>query len=326
MTSREIYECGFDEDDGKTIAATECPDCAGSLETDGGETACADCGLILDEYRLDHAARPFSRPSNEQNRKRTGPRLTQARHDRGLSSEIGFKRDAKGNSLSNRKQRQLGRLRREHNRARWRSKAERNLGQACTEIARLTSALELPRSVREEASKLYREGQQEDLIHGRSIEGIAAGAVYAACRRSKHTRTLTDVAEVARCSDQQVWNGYSTLNRELQMAVRPLFPVEFIPTLASTLDLESEIEFYARTLAEAATEAGITTGCNPAGVAGGCLAVAVDAFEEPITQLAIADAADVSPATIRAKRNAIWDLERTNELDPNTSGSSVVVE
>ncbi|MFC7166896.1 TFIIB-type zinc ribbon-containing protein [Halospeciosus flavus] len=57
MSSRHIYENGFDEDCGRTLSGT-CPECEGDLETDSGETACEECGLIIDEYRVDHAATP----------------------------------------------------------------------------------------------------------------------------------------------------------------------------------------------------------------------------------------------------------------------------
>jgi len=60
MTARDIYERGFDEDDGKTITATECPDCDARLETNGGETACTDRGLILTDSPLGLGTYPFS--------------------------------------------------------------------------------------------------------------------------------------------------------------------------------------------------------------------------------------------------------------------------
>ena len=65
---------------------------------------------------------------NETNSEQTGAPLTPTRHDRGLSTEIWYKIDGSGNTLSGSKHCQLGRLRREHVRGRWRSKAERNLG------------------------------------------------------------------------------------------------------------------------------------------------------------------------------------------------------
>ena len=109
--------------------------------------------------------------------KRTGAPLTPARHDQDLSTEIGYKADGRGNTLSAEKHRQLGRLWTHHTRAKWQSKTEFNLAYAGIEIARMTSSLDLSRAVREGAATIFREAQQTDLITGRSIEALAAGSV-----------------------------------------------------------------------------------------------------------------------------------------------------
>ena len=136
MATTEPYEIEFDEDSGRTIAADACPECGGRLATDAGETTCTDCGLVVEACRVDRRG-PRTFDEDDTDRRRTGAPLTEARHDRGLSTTIGYSTDGKGNALSDRKRRQLGRLRREHTRAKWRSKAERNLGHGCTEIARI---------------------------------------------------------------------------------------------------------------------------------------------------------------------------------------------
>ncbi|GGN23565.1 transcription initiation factor IIB family protein [Halarchaeum nitratireducens] len=118
MSSR-IYERQFDEDDGQTLPTDPgCPECEGDTATDGGETACVECGLVIDEYRIDHRGRLYTGFDEEETVERTGPPLTEGRHDRGLSSEIGWKRDARGNTLTSRKRRQLARLRTRHRRGR----------------------------------------------------------------------------------------------------------------------------------------------------------------------------------------------------------------
>jgi len=42
---RDIYDSGFDEDDGRTIQGT-CPDCEGRLRTDSGETTGTICKVV----------------------------------------------------------------------------------------------------------------------------------------------------------------------------------------------------------------------------------------------------------------------------------------
>ena len=302
MATRDIYDNSFDEDV-PSNTTNQCPECDGQVSTNSQETSCEDCGLIISEHRTDHG--PEWHRYNEHKKKRTGAPLTATRHDRGLSTKIGYGNEANGRTLSGRKRRQMSRLRREHNRARWRSTAERNLGTACTEIARLTSALELPHSIREEACVLFRKAQNANLVRGRSIESIATASLYVACRQNDHTITVTDFEAVARCSERKITNGYRVLNSELGVAVRPRFPVEFLPRFASELAVPTYVERRAHNIAKHATDAELVVGCNPAGVAAGCLTIASNDLDVTIRQTDLADVAGVSTYTVRVQRNRI---------------------
>ncbi|WP_459193157.1 transcription initiation factor IIB [Halosimplex sp. J119] len=304
MAIIDPYECGFDEQHDSSVLANECPECKGRLTTDGGETRCTDCGLVVEACRLDRRG-PRIFEEDETDRRRTGAPLTEARHDRGLSTEIGSKTDGQGNELSGKKRRQLGRLRREHTRAKWRSKAERNLAHGCTEIARITGALDLDQDDREQASALFRSAQNENLLHGRSIEAFAAAVIYAICRCTNATRTLGEVASVAQVNRDRVANAYDVLNDELGLPAPPQRPREYLPSLASAMDVPPETESHARSLAEQAWEAEASIGSHPAGFAAGCLAVACRDHGVDITQLDLAAEADVSTATVREHRNTI---------------------
>jgi transcription initiation factor TFIIB len=303
MATRDIYERGFDEDDGRTIQGP-CPDCEGRLRTDSGETACTVCGLVIEGRHFDFEEPP-AEISDTLGRDRIGAPLTERRHDRGLSSEIGFGTDAKGNTLSGKKRRQLGRLRREHGRARWGSKAERNLGIGLTEISRMGSALELPKSLPDEACRHFRQAQEADLLRGRSIEAVASASVYAACREDGRVETIADVAEVSRVSRPAIKNAYNVMNRELGLAVQPRAPAAFVPRLCSDLGLDRHVGRETCELAGRATAAGIGIGCQPVGVAAGCLAVVIEDGGIGVTQSELAGVADVSIATVRARRDQL---------------------
>ncbi len=73
---------------------------------------------------------------------------------------------------------------------------ERNLKQALGEIDRMASALGLPDNVREMAAVIYRRALNEDLLPGRSIEGVATPALYAAARQAGVPRSLDEITEV----------------------------------------------------------------------------------------------------------------------------------
>jgi len=141
MSQEAIYGRSFDEADGRTLPAeTTCPECDGAVATEGGETCCTGCGLIIEEYRIDHTGNLRARFDEEKNE----PAPHSLRDTTGGSRKIGWKRDANGNALSAEKRRRLNRQRTQHRRAQWRSKAERNLAHACSEIARMVSAPRTP--------------------------------------------------------------------------------------------------------------------------------------------------------------------------------------
>lgn len=308
MSTTDVYASGYDGASGKTIEADDCPECPGRIVTDGGERRCSECGLIVDAYRFDHGPGHYRFGETGEDRRRTGVPLTPARHDRGLSTEIGRGVDGKGAPLSLSARRQYGRLRREHSRAKWRSKRERNLGYALSEIARIVSALELPRSVREAASVVYRRAQAENLIMGRSIEAIASGSVYAACRCGGYTRTIEEIAAVSCCSGSTVRLGYQVVNVELELATAPVTPLDLVPRLASACGASSAVERRALELASVAEEAGLANGRKPSGVAAGCLYVAGLESERRITQTELAEAASVSDVTVRERYNELQAL------------------
>ena len=274
---------------------TACPECEGSLQSDDRETVCTRCGLVVAEDNIDRGPEWRSFADDETERERTGAPLTRSRHDRGLSTEIG-----RSTRLKGRKRRRVARMRRQHNRTRIGSKAERNQVYGFTEIRRLVGALGLSDYIRDRACVLFESAQDEDLLRGRSLEGFAAAAVYATCRTSDVSRTVEEVVADAKASPDELRAAYDALNRELGLPTGPIDPREYIPRFASGLDLPSEVERRARDLAERAHDEGLVAGRNPAGVAAACLYTAASERDYPLTQERAADAADVTPVTLRS--------------------------
>jgi transcription initiation factor TFIIB len=274
--------------------AQSCPECDGRLRADDCETVCAECGLVVDEHAIDPGPEWRSFSEDEDNPQRTGAPLTRSRHDRGLSTEIGRSTRVKG-----RKRRQFARLRTQHKRTQIGSKAERNQVYGFTEIRRVVSALALPEHVQERACVLFESAQDAGLLQGRSIEGFAAAALYATCRVSEVSRTLSEVTAVARADRAELDAAYDAMNRELGLPTGPIDPAEYIPRFASKLEVSRAIERRAADLAERARAAGLDNGRNPCGVAAACLYTASEETGGDLTQAAAAEVADVTPVTLR---------------------------
>ncbi|NIB99147.1 transcription initiation factor IIB [Halobacterium sp. R2-5] len=280
-----------------------CPECGGRVVNDEehGESVCADCGLVIEEDSIDRGPEWRAFNSNEKDQKsRVGAPTTNMMHDKGLSTNIGWQdKDAYGNSLSSNQRQKMQRLRKWNERFRTRNSKERNLKQALGEIERMSSALGLPKEVRETASVIYRRALSEDLLPGRSIEGVATSALYAAARQMQTPRSIDEVANVSRIDAMEFKRTYRYIVRELGLEVAPADPASYVPRFASELDLPDEVERRARELLDNAKEDGVTSGKSPVGLAAAAIYAASLLTNHKVTQSEVSDVTDVSEVTIR---------------------------
>jgi transcription initiation factor TFIIB len=290
-----------------------CPECGGSLINDAehGETVCEECGLVVEEDEIDPGPEWRAFDSSERDQKsRVGAPTTQMMHDKGLSTNIGWQdKDAYGNALSSRQREKMQRLRTWNERFRTRDSKERNLKQALGEIDRMASALGLPENVRETASVIYRRALDENLLPGRSIEGVSTAALYAAARQAGTPRSLDEIATVSRVDKMELTRTYRYIIRELNLEIQPADPKSYVPRFASDLDLSEESERRARQLLDAAKEQGVISGKSPVGLAAAAVYAASLLTNEKVTQSEVSEVADISEVTIRNRYKELLDAE-----------------
>ena len=113
---------------------------------------------------------------------------------------------------------------------------------ALAELDRMASRLDLPKSIREAAAVNYKKAVEARLIRGRSIEGVAAASLYAACRQCKNPRTLDEIGEASRTGRKEIGRTYRFMVRELKMKIPPTKPEDYIPRFCSGLDLDAEVQ------------------------------------------------------------------------------------
>ncbi|WP_135665564.1 transcription initiation factor IIB [Halorhabdus rudnickae] len=275
--------------------AGDCPECGNRLTRDGREAICSECGLVVAESRIDHGPEWRTFDDEGKNRRRTGPPLSRARHDRGFSTRIG--RDS---GAGPRRRRRMARLRRQHRRSRTASKAERNLMYGMMEIRRVVDRLSLTEGFRDDACVLFETGQDAGLLHGRTIEGMAAAAVYAVCRSADISRMVEEVTAVAQADSDELTVAYAALNRELGLETGPIDPREYLPRFADRLDLTPAVERRAREFVGIVTDRDLAGGRAPSGVAAACLYTAAQEHGTEVTQQDAAEVAGVAPATLRS--------------------------
>jgi transcription initiation factor TFIIB len=290
-----------------------CPECDGQLATDEerGETVCADCGLVVEEDSIDRGPEWRAFDSKEKDEKsRVGAPTTKMMHDKGLSTNIGWQdKDAYGKTLSSRQREKMQRLRTWNERFRTRDSKERNLKQALGEIDRMASALGLPENVRETASVIYRRALDEDLLPGRSIEGVSTAALYAAARQAGTPRSLDEISAVSRVEKDEIARTYRYVVRELSLEIQPADPESYVPRFASDLDLSDEAERRARDLLKTAKDQGVHSGKSPVGLAAAAVYAASLLTNEKVTQSEVSEVANISEVTIRNRYHELLEAE-----------------
>ena len=290
-----------------------CPECGGKLASDSerGETVCTECGLVVEEDEIDPGPEWRAFDSKEKDQKsRVGAPTTNMMHDKGLSTNIGWQdKDAYGNSLSSRQREKMQRLRTWNERFRTRDSKERNLKQALGEIDRMASALGLPESVRETASVIYRRALDENLLPGRSIEGVATSSLYAAARQAGTPRSLDEINGVSRVEKDEIARTYRYVVRELGLEVAPADPESYVPRFASDLELSEEVERRAREPLTTAKRQGVHSGKSPVGLAAAAVYAASLLSNEKVTQNEVSEVADISEVTIRNRYHELLEAE-----------------
>jgi transcription initiation factor TFIIB len=302
MATTQPYERCFDEDVAHTT--NTCPECEGRVTTNTHETVCDDCGLVLSDQRVDPGPeRRWFRDDGSENPARTGAPWTPTRHDRGLSTEIGWKQNG-SREVSGTRRRQLGRLRRLHRRSQFNSKKDWYRMDGLYEVRRLTGALELGAGLRDQACALFASLHGAGLATGRSLAAVAAVAVYVTCRVNGLPWTQTDVLEETDCDRSLFRATLQAARQEVGLELPPRSPAAFVPRLVSAVEAPDGVRARATEIAESLpTE--VYNGANPSGVAAACVYVAAKDQGATVTQKQLAAAADVTPVTIRSRLNAI---------------------
>ncbi len=286
-----------------------CPECGSTnlfVNKEKGEIICRNCGLVIEEQMIDPGQEWREFEDDTSSRRRAGAPMTYTQYDQGLGTDIGRKTDI--NKLTGKTRNKFFRLRKWQYRIS--TAIERNLKLALAELKRVASILKLPKSVEEEAARIYTLAVQRGLVRGRSMESVVAGALYAACRRHEVPRTLDELSEASNIEKKEVGRTYRFITRELNMKILPSNPADYIARFASALRLNPETQSHAIEILEEAQKKELTSGRGPTGIAAAALYVAALLHGEKRTQREVADVAGVTEVTIRNRYKEL--LEQLN--------------
>ena len=280
-----------------------CPACNKSslvIDENTGEKLCSTCGVVISEDRESGGPewRTFANDGGSKSRVGSGTSITI--HDMGLSTMINpINIDATGKPLSSTMKKSIDRLRTWNSRSQVNSSSDKNLRQALSEMDKLKDKLSLTDAVIEKAAYTYRKANEKKLVKGRSVNGLVAACVYAACRDAETPRTLDDVADGINVRRKDVARCYRLIFRELDLKVPIADPVNGVARIASEAGLGEKTKRKAITLLNKAKKIGMAAGKDPMGLAAAALYLACISDGGNTTQRNISDASGVTEVTIR---------------------------
>jgi transcription initiation factor TFIIB len=270
---------------------------------------CSACGVVVSENRESGGPewRSFANDGTDKSRVGAGSSITM--HDMGLSTVIGSaNKDATGKPLSSSMKKSIDRLRTWDSRSQASTSLDRNLRQALSEMDKLKDKLSLSDTVIEKSAYIYRKANEMKLVKGRSIHGLVAACVYAACRDTETPRTLDDVADGINIRRKDVARCYRLIFRELDLKVPVADPINGVARIASIAGLGEKTKRKAIELLTKAKKIGMVAGKDPMGLAAAALYLSCIASGGTTTQKNISEASGVTEVTIRNRCTGLKPL------------------
>jgi len=276
-----------------------------------GEQFCGKCGYVISE-KVDESGperKSYSTPGGIDT-SRTGAPTSLTRHDKGLSTVINpLNKDASGRPLSASMKSTITRLRTWDSRSQSQASENRNLRQALTELDRLKDKLALSSNVLEKAAYIYRKALDKKLVRGRSISGLIAAALYAACRDIEIPRTLNDIAEASNVKRKEISRCYRLLHKELELKMPVVDPIQCIARISSELKITEKTKRFAVKILKETQKRKESAGKDPMGLAAAALYSSCVKNGMSVTQLDISRASGVTEVTIRNRYKALKDAK-----------------
>jgi transcription initiation factor TFIIB len=309
------------------IIQIKCETCDGDLifDSDTNEKICASCGIVISamyeiESKSHLSMKYMDHGAAEQH-------TNHMMYDVSLPSFIGEKNiDVNGKRIDRFHSDKMRRLDR---RTISNDPKIRNLNKAVREIRRITEILGMKMLIAERASYIYKKAFGQGLIRGRSISGIAAAAIYVACKELDIPHSVDEIENlIENVNKKNVLRYYKLLLKQMRLNVGLPNPIAHLSRISERARLSGRTERKAiEILSKVGTDSTLV-GKKPISIAAAALYLASLQTKERTTQLRIAIASELTTITIRKRCVEIMQiLEKSKPqipVEPIKTDSSVM--
>ncbi len=271
-----------------------------------GIYVCRNCGVVHGPVIIDAPRRAFTQQEIE-SRRRSEPVFTDF-GPRTVVPKSGI--DMSGTSLSPKQKQKYWRLSKIQRSVT--TTFERNLSIAQPKLLNQASMLGLPRTVTEEALRIYKKAVRAKLTMGRSIDSLVAASIYAAIKIHGLPRTLNELSKVTQIPVKTIAKSYRLLAQYIEESTPKELgdlKTKYIVRFGQDLKLSPAVQKRAIELLKLAEEGGmVLTGKNPKGLASAALYLAAKELGEPRSQFEISKISSISEVTLRNRAKNIKQI------------------
>lgn len=267
-----------------------CPQCGSELlieDKETGEMICSNCGLVITYILLDIDFGRKTYKLAKDDRDRLGAPLTFLIHDLGLSTTA-LKDVSDFNNMSRRLRKNII------------ESCDKPLIKILSTIHLLSSKIQLPESVEENAALLIRRLWKKGVKFGRNYRGIAVASLYISSRMYSLPKNMKEFTSIACISKKAFWRCYKKIIQELKIKGDDGFSI-MISKIINRLDLKGEVECLANKILKAAREAGLINGRKPDCIAAASIYLAAKKLGYRVNQRRVAETASISVVALRSR-------------------------
>jgi transcription initiation factor TFIIB len=300
-------------------------------DTSKGECFCPGCGYVVIDQIENFGPESISSDAEDRMKNaRTGSPMSYSLHDLGLRTEIASSfKDFSGRPLDSAMAEQVYGLRKWHSRIRVSSPKERRLSNVLSKINETCASLQLPKLILETASMIYRNYENQNTAKGKSVAGMAAAAIYLACKRCSVLRSLEEIVAATGVQDAnstylKLTSKYyrmlvmeTTDNTQQQLSID-----HYISKLANMARIDVKVVRLAVDIAHVTEDHALADGKAPNGLAAAYLYIASILLGVNVLQRDVSSISNVTEVTIRNRcKDILTAYKMRVTLKPQTTNS-----
>lgn len=263
-----------------------------------GDQICSECGLVVGDRVIDVGSewRSFSNGDNgkEGDRSRVGAAENTLLGTSDLTTMIGPSTgrasfDAMGNNLYTNARRNTSV-----------ASSDRALINAFRILANMADRINLPKTILDRASLLFKKINDGGRMRGRSNEAIAAACLYIACRQEGVPRTFKEIVAVSTVNKRDIGRCFKIILKSHEdTKVGLVDSGDFMSRFCGLLGLTREIQRAATSIAKKASDLELTEGRSPVSVTAASIYMASQASSDKRSHAEIAAIAGVAETTLK---------------------------